>query len=345
MYIPRHYCIHKIILFGDKYPDTILKKINNPFWKDVAKACGIIQKKLNGECHNAYNIPLWFNSNINIGFRNDWYKKGYTKLSDILDIENHLLSHIDMQNRGLEINFIDYARLKYDIRNIDMKEERSLMSGPYLPLLLFRIGHNMKGCARTYNMMMNFNQNIIIEIQGIWEEILNEEIPYYIIENSFMQLHQMKEGSFTKYLQFRILHKRIVTNKKLYKMGLSENSNCPYCGIADETIEHAFILCETVRKFWNDIEYWLRTEVEGDVKISNIEKIMGTGNLECIKDKTILAAKKIIYRNRQTGKQYSITELKSMLRSQMLTEEYQASIDGKDLGFLRTWEIIYINIY
>ena len=41
-----------------------------------------------------------------------------------------------------------------------------------------------------------------------------------------MQLHQMKEGSFTKYLQFRILHKRIVTNKKLYKMGLSENRDC-----------------------------------------------------------------------------------------------------------------------
>ena len=32
-----------------------------------------------------------------------------------------------------------------------------------------------------------------------------------------MQVHQMKEGAFTKYLQFKILHKRIVTNKKLYK--------------------------------------------------------------------------------------------------------------------------------
>ena len=52
-----------------------------------------------------------------------------------------------------------------------MKNEGMLMSGPYLSLLLFRIGHNTKGCAKTYNMMMNFNQNIIIEIQGKWEEI------------------------------------------------------------------------------------------------------------------------------------------------------------------------------
>ena len=104
-------------------------------------------------------------------------------------------------------------------------------------------------------------------------------------------------------------------------------------------------MCETVRIFWNEIEYWLRTEVEGNVKISNIEKIMGTGILECIKDKTILAAKKVIYRNRQTGKQYSLAEVKALLRSQMLTEEYQASIDGKDLEFLGTWEIIYRSIY
>ena len=226
-----------------------------------------------------------------------------------------------------------------------MENRGNLMSGPYLPLLLFKIGYNIKGCSRIYNVMMNFNQNSIIEIQEKWEEILNEEIPYRVIEKSFIQLHQMKEGSFTKYVQFKMLHRRIVTNKKLYKMGMSENSNCPYRGSVDETIEHAFILCETERNFWNEVEYWLRAEVEGNIKISNIEKIMGTGNLECIKDKTILATKKLIYRNRQTGKPYSLRELKSVLRSQMIIEEYQASLNGTDLDFLKTWEIIYGNIY
>ena len=40
----------------------------------------------------------------------------------------------------------------------------------------------------------------------------------------------MKEGSFTKYLQFKMLHRRIVTNKKLMDMGIAETSNDPIVG-------------------------------------------------------------------------------------------------------------------
>ena len=32
---PRHYEIHKVILYGDKFPISLLEKINNPFWTDV----------------------------------------------------------------------------------------------------------------------------------------------------------------------------------------------------------------------------------------------------------------------------------------------------------------------
>ena len=102
--------------------------------------------------------------------------------------------------------------------------------------------------------MMNTNPGIVIETQHKWELTLNEEIPHYIVERSFKQIQKMKEGSFTKYLQFKLLHDRIVTNRKLHAMGLSYTSNCPYCGCIDESIEHAFLKCRAVRTFWNDIE-------------------------------------------------------------------------------------------
>ena len=342
---PRHYNIHRIILYGDKYPNLIMKKINNPFWKDVAMACEIVQKKIKGECQNAHNIPLWFNSDINICFTKEWFNQGYTKLSDILDIEGKILTREEMCNKGLNLNFIDYARIKHDIEIINKKNGNNMMFGPYLPLILYKIGFNLKGCAKTYNLMMNFNQNIVLEVQQKWERILNEEIPYCIIEKSFIQIQKMKEGSFTQYLQYKMLHKRIVTNKKLYEMGMAITSNCPYCGTENETVEHAFVTCHTVKIFWNEVENWLRTKVEGNIKISNIEMIMGTGTPECIKDKAILATKRVIYRNRQLGNAYSLAEVKSLLRSQMVLEEYQASVEGIDIDFLKTWEVIYRHIY
>ena len=215
------------------------------------------------------------------------------------------------------------------------------MFGPYIPIVLFKIGFNTKGCSKRYNLMLETNQNIIMEIQQKWELILDEEIPYHIVERSFKQIHKMKEGSFTKYLQFKMLHKRIVTNKKLHTMGLSETNNCPYCGQTEETVEHAFIQCATVRNFWNEVERWLRQVIDGSIKISDIEKIMGTGYLENITDKTIIATKKVIYRNRQSGKTYRLAEVKSCLRNQMVLEEYHANIEGTEQLFLHTWENIY----
>ena len=340
---PRQFNIHKIILYGDNYPNTLLQNTYNPFWKDVILASRLLQIAIKKTNIQTYNIPLWFNSEINIAYKKEWYIKGYTKLSDILDEEGKLLSNVMMTSNGLKLNFLEYEKLRFDISKIVVRHTKK-MNGPYIPILLLKTGFNMKGCSQIYNTMMNQNQNLVIETQQKWELTLNEEIPYHIVERSFKQISKMKEGSFTRYLQFRLLHNRIVTNKKLYAMGLSETSNCPYCGNIDETIEHAFVNCITVKNFWNEIERWLRQVIEGGIKISDIEKIMGTGSLDDIIDKTILATKKTIYRNRQTGKPYSLNEVKACLKSQMLIEEHQANIDGNERSFLHTWAQIYQSI-
>ena len=80
----------------------------------------------------------------------------------------------------------------------------------------------------------------------------------------------MKEGPFTKYLQFKVLHNRIFTNKKLYDIGLIDNSACPYCNEPEETMEHALIYCNTVVEFWNDLGRWLRRHIDNSITISNI---------------------------------------------------------------------------
>ena len=68
----------------------------------------------------------------------------------------------------------------------------------------------------------------------------------------------MKEDSSTKYLQFRMIHKRKVTNKKLCDMEIKENDSCPHCHDYVETIEYAFLQCKMARKIWKEIETWLK---------------------------------------------------------------------------------------
>ena len=340
-HFPRKFNIHKIILFGDAYPHTLIQDIDNAFWKDVVIACVQLHEVIANKTNEAYNIPLWFNSKINLSFRASWYQNGYKKLSDILDEDGNILSNMNLNNRGLKINFLDYEKLRYDISKLILPQNRNNMAGPYLPIVLFEIGHNMKGCAKTYNLLMNFNDNIVQDTQRKWEEILIDDIPYNIVKRAFYNLHRMKEGPFTKYLQFKVLHNRIFTNKRLYDIGLIDNSACPYCNEPEETMEHALIYCNTVVEFWNDLERWLRRHIDNSITISNIEKIMGTGTLDNIVDKAIIAAKRVIYTNRQVGKQYSVHDVKKLLKTQMKVEEYISGIEGNNIKFLKTWEVIY----
>ena len=49
----------------------------------------------------------------------------------------------------------------------------------------------------------------------------------------------------------------------------------------------------------------------------------------------------MIYRHRQKGTQYTLREVKTILRSQLTVEEYQSGIEGNDHLFLKTWGTIY----
>ena len=192
-----------------------------------------------------------------------------------------------------------------------------------------------------YNILKTNNYNILLNVQRKWEEALEEEIRIDIIEHAFKNINKMKEDSFTKYLQFRMLHRRIVTNKALCEMGIKEDNACPHCQDHIETIEHAFLQCEMAKNIWKDMETWLRNHVNIHIKISDIEKILGHNKNDTIVGKCILATKRVIYRYRQVPKEYTLREIKATLKYQMQCEEFQAIIDNSLESFLETWEDVY----
>ena len=139
-----------------------------------------------------------------------------------------------------------------------MRHDNTIKYRPYIPYKLFKMGYNKKGCAKIYRILMDFNHNIGAEIQKNWEDILYEDLTIQRIERSFRNLHNMEEGSYIKYIQFKMLHRRIVTYKRLCDMGIKEKSSSHYCPEAKETLEHAFIYCNAAKDIWKEVENWLK---------------------------------------------------------------------------------------
>ena len=340
--LPRKYRIENILIFGDSYTKTLLKRIEDPFWKDVVKACQTIQSKSYDTGVRAFNMPLWYNSRISINFRKDWLNMGYHKLSDILDRDGKIMSLEECYKEGSILIFWSIKKLRYDISNLNLIHHNNVKLGPYLPYFLFKIGHDGKGCSKSYNLLLSTNFNIILSVQEKWENILGKEIKIETIMNSFKNIHRIREDSFTRYLQFRILHKRVFTNKNLFDMGIKDNNLSPHCKEYVETFEHAFLQCTMVKQIWNDIETWLKRNVDNHLKLTDREKIFGVeGKNENIVMKTIIATKRVIYRNRQIPKEYTMREVKALLKCQMQNEEYQAGIENSFENFQKTWEQVY----
>ena len=167
--VPRYHNVHKIVMYGDNYIPHLLKKITNPFWKNVIESCGVLQNRLTELNIKPYNIPLWYNSRININLKKDWLKKGYIKVVDILNTDGYIFTFNEILEKGLSINFLEYETLRFDISPLNVREGHNIIFGPYLPYIFLMIGYNQKGCAKTYNLLMDYNQNIITDIKNKWD--------------------------------------------------------------------------------------------------------------------------------------------------------------------------------
>ena len=135
---------------------------------------------------------------------------------------------------------------------------------------------------------MTYNGNIIKEVKEKWEQVLNENIDYKIIEQAFKDIPKLKESAYQKYIQFELLHSRTAVNKKLYMMNLIDTNKCWICQGEIETIKHAFLECNSVTQLWFRIEQWLKLKTNHTIKLSNVDKIFGRQSKDKLIEKVIL---------------------------------------------------------
>ena len=99
-------------------------------------------------------------------------------------------------------------------------------------------------------------------------------------------------------------------NKLLFKRGISETSNCPFCNHIVESIEHAYIECENVKGLWRATVNWIRLIYDSNIKIADIEKIFGDIDNDQVKQVIILSVRDVIYHKRKTGSEMILGDLR-----------------------------------
>ena len=334
------------MLYGDRYAEIVAKRVKNKFWADVAK--GAQRLLVTFDINNMMDLhrsPLWYNSTLPLQFRSEWAQKGYMLIKDILNARGFLLTLDELHNRNLNINYLDYETLKFNFQKMKSTlQEIDKTIGPAIPRILDTIGISSTGCSNTYKALSTGDHFLLENIRVKWSGVFNIEILLYRIEKAFQCLRIIPVNSYTRYILFKLLHSRIVTNKKLVEMNLADDASCVYCKAPLETLIHTFIVCPTVVKFWKEIENWLQTTVDTHIKIGDVDKILGWDNPEDITIRTIIATIQTIYQKRQGGKEYHVRDVKRTLANQMMLEEYLAGVNNHEAQFEKIWGGVYLNI-
>ena len=133
---------------------------------------------------------------------------------DIVNVKGHLLSMHNLGRSGFLCYFIEYNALQKSAKKLGNLFITKTV-GPNLPLLLSLVSKE-KGCSRIYERLMSRNRNILSECAEKCPESLLEEIPEVSLSQSFQKIHKDCNCTYFRYLQSRLLHRRVFINERLF---------------------------------------------------------------------------------------------------------------------------------
>ena len=339
---PFHYGINRVYEYGDVFLQ-MKNTIRNTFWRDVVNSIYSIFSNANVKCiEHLLSTPIWYNSKMISEKIQSWVDKGITTIGDLLDNNGEILSLDHIHNiMSLNCNFLLYNRIRKKIQlligNSQIFENNIIR--PRLPYILYIIEACTKGNKNTYFNSLPAISNIMVNLQNKWSERLNDDIRIDTISNSFKNAKNYSPSVYQHFIQYKLIHKRVVHNQLLHKMKITDNPNCQFCN-AQETIEHIYLECPNVIRIWQDTENWVKSLNYPHFKISDTEKIFGEKYNYQLKHLIIISIKDVIYQKRKQGNTMLLFDVKRRIVKNLHILKTQELLKNSRSNFDNDWRVL-----
>ena len=207
---------------------------------------------------------------------------------------------------NLNIDFITYHAIISSIKKYtcfkNLEETGiELKSQPAIDIII----KTKKGASLIYKKFID-DCTIDSKGKGKWAsvtDISNEDW-----HNAFSFLKWTTKDTKLRWLQYRILHSILTTNRSVSKFKENQSDLCSFCNRDSETIIHLFYECTVVEKFWKDLSFLLnkRCKHSNNFQINKNKRLILFGQsdnvyTDNICDVIILMAKFYIYRCKVNG--------------------------------------------
>ena len=127
----------------------------------------------------------------------------------------------------------------------------TIFEQPCLPFLIQNSNFSLKGCAHFYKSIKKAKK-------GKLGRKSNNTVNFGHMKTCFRLCNKTAGCTYLRYIQFKILHNRLVTQTLLRKMGKSESESCLYSSKERDTQVHALLYCSSIIQLWSNVETWVR---------------------------------------------------------------------------------------
>ena len=315
---------------GPRYIKICKESTHNLFWKDVLDAwLTLIKKeKINYE-DKLLLMPIWYNEkflidNQTIFFKN-WYEKGVLTVNDLWNSNSfYTLDEFNVKF-NMNCNYLQYysviSVVKKIMKNVNFNLNQPKVFYPYIPLHLQSILKQVKGSKKMYEIL-NTNSTLPTS-QGKWSFFSFDQSTW---NNIYILPFTVTKDSKLQWLQYRINHHILTTNKYLYKVGLTDSSQCSFCKSHTETILHILWECDKVQILLNNLKRI--TELK-DIPFLTLDReifLFGVvdqkDSLTNVNNIILLIIKAYIYRMRCLNKNLSIVSLLKDIKYNFMIQKY-----------------------
>ena len=129
---------------------------------------------------------------------------------------------------------------------------------------------------------------------------LNLELSKEVWAGLLRDVNKLSLLTKMRFLQFKLLHKKFVTNIKLNQWSSEISPNCFYCNVQLQTMLHLFVECTRVKTLWHNLECWIKYVFKCDIKLTPHLIIYNNyiGPYKAVFNSIILIVKQYIYSNK-----------------------------------------------
>ena len=255
----------EVTLTGDLYikDSRNVIKVSDPFFKEILEIWSEVNyEEMIISDYHFRTSPLWYNSLERVEnrpvFLKEWFLKGITKVEHLMDDYGKFLSLTAFQTtHNLTVRPLTFLGIISSIKLLQryIPHNTRIWTKHKHESFLSNVLKSKKPRKLVYKKLAPGKSESPSQSQQKWQEDLFTTKQHFNSKEAYQMAFQCTKSTKLITFNFKFLHRRILTNNFLKKIGLVDSEKCTFCERETEKLIHLFWACPKLNFFGPILKY------------------------------------------------------------------------------------------